>query len=161
MAEDLPRAKDGFTTAPSLLAQAKEFVEPLTRRSVYRRSRLAILNDGTTMPVLELLAREKFMKWEEDQFPFWVDGDYHHEVPENVGLATRSSNGETRQRSSLGVPAGTKEYMKRWRERNKERVQASQRQYAAKRREVLSRVQSVAHTDPVLEKLLKAVNGKD
>jgi hypothetical protein len=149
-------------TEQFVLDEAREFLEPLTRRSIYRRSRLAVLRaDGSTMPVIELLAVAKFKHWEEEQFPFWIDGDYRNETLANVGLATRAAGGVSRPTSSLGVPAGTKEYMRLWRERNRSRVRETQQRYAAKQKAVLSRVREAAIADPVLEKLLRAVKGTD
>ena len=145
-------------TEPFVLELAREFLEPLSRRSTFRSSRLAVLHDGSTTPVLELLARRKFPSgWSEEQFPFWLDGDRTNETLENVGLATRASTGRSgRQRSALGVPSGTKEYMRRWREANRERVHASQNRYTEKRRNVLAAVEAAAENDPLFSKLVSA-----
>jgi hypothetical protein len=143
-------------TEPFVLDLVKEFLEPLTRRSAFKMSRLAVLVDGSTIPVLDLLAKKKFGTWEEDQFPFWVDGDRTNETLSNVGLATKASSGAGRTRSALGVPAGTKEYMKLWRERNKEKVKAAQTKYTEKRRAVLESVVTASERDPILERLLAA-----
>lgn len=134
-----------------------EYLEPLTQRSDFRRSRLAVLRDGTTIPVLDLLARAKFKSWEEEQFPFWLDGNYLNESSSNVGLATKSSNGGAQRRSAYGVPAGTKEYMKRWREANRDKQRAAQARYAEKQKRVLEIAQEHAEEDPVLSRLLRAV----
>lgn len=142
---------------------AKGFVDPLTKRSAFKMTRLAVLTDGTTKPVLDILAERRFTTWDEDQFPFWIDGDMTNETLVNVGLATRSSNGTRRVRSSFGVPAGTKEYMKKWRAANKDRVKASQKKYSDKQRDALAAAVEVAEQteDPLLAKLLTAVKGKE
>src|SRR5262245_59352658 len=67
------------------------FVEPIGRKGRYVTSRLAILADGSPMPVLELLAQQKFAEREPEQFAFWIDGDYRNEVLSNVNLATRQT----------------------------------------------------------------------
>lgn len=119
-------------TEDFVLAAAKDIIEPIGRKSAYTTSRLAILKDGTTKPVLLILAEAKFKDWSEDQFPFWVDGDYTNETSKNVGLATRSAKASNGPRNPFGVPAGTKEYMRLWRSKNKDKVRASQRRYLDK-----------------------------
>jgi hypothetical protein len=145
-------------TEPFLLEQAREFLEPLTARSDFKKSRIAVMHDGTTAPVLDVLARRKYATgWEEDQFPFWVDGNYRNEMLANVGLATKASNGDARRRSAFGVPAGTKEYMKRWRAANRDKMKAAQQRYADKQKRVLEVAAEHASEDPVLARLLRAV----
>lgn len=142
---------------------AKGFIEPLSKRSAFKMTRLAVLEDGSTVPVLELLARRRFPQgWAEEQFPFWIDGDRTNETLGNVGLATRASSGSKRTRSAFGVPAGTKEYMKLWRASNRDRVRASQHRYMMKQKESLAAAVEVAAQidDPLLSKLLTAVKGK-
>lgn len=144
-------------TEPFLLELARDFVEPLTERNAFRASRLAVLHDGTTKPVLDILAAKRYPEgWDEDQFPFWVDGNRRNEMLENVGLATRSSTGNAARRSSYGVPAGTKEYMRLWRAKNREKLRASQKRYADRQRNVLDAAIAAAEDDPILAKLLRA-----
>jgi len=137
-------------------------LEPVGRRSPFTMSRIAILADGTMKPVLTLLAERKFGTWDTaSRFPFWIDGDRTNETLENVDLATRPASrasGRRRLRNSFGVPSGTKEYMTKWREKNRDRVQASQRRYADRRRKVLDAVTSdVSDLPEVFEHLVEAV----
>jgi hypothetical protein len=147
-------------TDPTVLATAKSFTEPIGKKSPYKTSRLMVLEDGTTMPVLTFLAKAKFTSWDEDQFPFWIDGNYKNEIPENVGLAT-SLGGRSkklrRPRSAYGVPAGTKEYMRAWRAAHKDSVKASQKKYTDKQRLVLERFAAGPTGTSVLAKLEAAI----
>jgi hypothetical protein len=71
---------------------ASAFLEPLgaqDRRTPYTTTRIAILKDGSTMPVLTMLARCKFGGIPKHVFPFWADGDHTNETLENVELAPR------------------------------------------------------------------------
>ena len=71
----------------------KEYLPPLSLRSNFTSSRLAILKDHTTKPVLTLLAEKKFGEWNrDDAFPFWIDGDPTNETLSNVALAQRAKS---------------------------------------------------------------------
>jgi hypothetical protein len=162
-----------YRTEDFIVELATEFLEPVGRRSPYTASRLAVLQDGSTMPVLQLLAERKFGKWEEEYFPFWVDGNRRNETLGNVDLATRASRvakRARRARNSFGVPAGTKEYMKKWRAANKDKVRTAQSQYATRRRSALHSASDALEAvgDPLVEpevpsalsKLEAAVSGQ-
>jgi hypothetical protein len=143
-----------YTTDSSVVEVAVGgFVEPVGRRSSYTASRLAILADGTTKPVLLILAEALYTSWDEDKFPFWVNGSRFLESASNVGLATRatgtSATRRRRTRSTFGVPSGTKEYMKLWRAAHKENVRTSQRKYVARLTNLVQAVQ--ASSRPSLE----------
>jgi hypothetical protein len=143
-------------TEQFLLDAAREFLEPVGKRSAYTASRLAVMPDGSTEPVLLLLAKQKFGTWAENQFPFWIDGDLRNEVLSNVDLATRPARKESVRpiKNRFGAPAGSREYMQRWREANRESVRASQRRYAARRKVVLQKItEAVVDGDPLLGKL--------
>lgn len=132
-------------TEEFVLALAKGFIEPVGRRNAFTMSRLAVREDGTTTPVLLLLADRKFgpEKLPEDKFPFWTDGNYRNELLSNVELATRPSAPSTLQRkSSYGVPSGTPEYMKAWQKANPEKVREARKRFMARRRAVLQGVQA-------------------
>jgi hypothetical protein len=152
-------------TEEFVVALAKRgFAEPVAKRSAYTTSRLAVLEDGTTKPVLLLLAAKRFGEWDgETHFPFWLDGDYLNETCENVGLATRPHRAPQKRlpRSAYGAPAGSREYMRAYRERNRQRIRETQRVYNAKRREVLQKVRdAVVESDPLLAKLERLASRK-
>jgi hypothetical protein len=164
---------DSFVTEPFVEELAKGgFLPPIGHRSPYTTSRLAVLADGTTAPVLQILALRKYEKWPEDRFPFWIDGAYENETLANVALATRASRRGTprlRRRSAFGAPAGSKEYMRAWRAENRERVRANSKRFAEKRNAILKQLAAVDETapstveadriedDPIIEKLRRAV----
>ena len=139
--EPIPDGKiEPISTEPWLIETAVRFLQPIGLKARHMRSRLAVLPDGTTSPVLLLLAKAKFLTGAIDAefVPVWEDGDPRNETFDNVvllprGEATgviRGKRGSRRiklpTRSKLGVPAGTKEYMAAWRAANADRV----RQYA-------------------------------
>jgi len=143
-----------FHTSGYIIDLAKGgFLMPLTRgRSRFTKSRLMVLAEGKSMPVLLVLAEAKFRKWDEQvEYPFWVDGDWTNETLANVSLAKKSASGTGRPRtSSLGVPSGTVAYMKAWRLKNPDRVRAAQKRYLAKRRELLASLKDVRSALPVI-----------
>jgi hypothetical protein len=134
------------------------FVEISGKKHPSRASRLAILADGTTAPVLLLLGRKRYVKITREQVLYWIDGDPSNETLANVGLATRSATGR-RPRSSYGAPSGTREYMKAWREKNGERVRAAQKRWRASRETSVSKpvVAPFEGDDPVLDQLRRLV----
>ena len=170
-----------FTTEGYVLEQAeKGFIEPLTSsRSVWAKSRLAVLADGSTVPVLLLLARKKFPAWDpEVQTPFWKNGDWQTETFDNVDLMTKSVPKKREgRRNEFGVPAGSPEYMKLWRLKNPDKMKAAQKRYLAKRKELLAslrgirdspRLRELATEDPadvsftdLIEKLTSVINEID
>jgi len=85
-----------FRTAEEVTAQAASFLLPLGNVwFAYTSSRVAVLKDGSTKPVLTLLAELRFPDWAASpallrrQAPFWKDGDLTNETLENVDLADR------------------------------------------------------------------------
>src|SRR6266576_3101139 len=105
-----------FITDPSVWAVIgnRELVEPLSYRKQWTASRLVVLGDGTTTPLLALLAEAKYGPWDGKRYmAVWKDKNCTNESIDNVALVEISSIGSGRGRiSSLGVPSGTKEYWK-------------------------------------------------
>ncbi len=108
---------DEYTTEQYVVEHCVGFMEPVAPRTPFTVSRLAILPDRTTCPVLLMLARKKFGEIPKDQFPFWLDGDYTNETFGNVALAPK----ERILHRKLGIPGGP-DYRKRWRAANRNRV---------------------------------------
>ena len=102
--------------------------------SKYYRSRLIVNEDGTTTPVLVYLAQRRYGGYNiKTHRPFWIDGDFTHEEEENVGLVEVGVDASPRpRRSSYGVPSGTLEYQRKYREANRERLRGYARKYAAR-----------------------------
>jgi hypothetical protein len=81
---------------------------PQVGKSRRSPSRLAILADRTTMPVLQILAEARFGKnyRREYQFPRWKDGDLTNEMLSNVELIERDSPG-AKIIKKVDPPSGT------------------------------------------------------
>jgi hypothetical protein len=134
-----------FTTEPFLLEY--ELLPPVGRRKPWTQSRLAKVEDGTTVPVLRLLALEKFGPWREaERTPYWKDRDWRNETLDNVEMLDVVESTGIRKVSAFGVPAGSKPYLKAWREANPEKVKAAQKRYREKRAALLREVRRP--TDP-------------
>ena len=125
------------------LLHERRILEPINKRKKYTTSRLVVQPDGTTVPVLRLIALEKFGQWTEAEYePIWKDGDWTNESWDNVVLMERVS--ETRdKRSSYGVPAGTPEYYRRYRKANKDKIAAAQKRYNARKRDALRAMKEI------------------
>ena len=123
------------------LALGRPIIAPPPKRHSWKNSRLVVNADGTTTQVLYLLAEAKFGTWDTvTQYPYYLNKRWDKETLSNVGLATRA---ETGRGNSLGVPSGTKEYSKRWREANPERFKSYQKKYRATRLKKLKELRDV------------------
>jgi hypothetical protein len=144
----MPRQQDERV---KVLLEFKKVLDPMNKRKKYTTSRLVVQPDGTTVPVLRLIALEKFGPWEEAAYvPIWKDGDWENETWPNVILLERLS--ETRdRRSTYGVPAGTPEYYRRYRKANKAKIAAAQKKYNERKRDALRAARAtLAQQDDVL-----------
>jgi hypothetical protein len=136
----MPRLQDEQTRA---LLEGKRILDPLNKRKKYTTSRLVVQPDGTTVPVLRLIALEKFGPWKEVEYePIWTDGDWTNETWTNVSLLERLAEVRDR-RSTYGVPAGTPEYYRRYRKANRDKVAAAQKRYNARKRDALRAAKAV------------------
>jgi hypothetical protein len=87
---------------------------------------------GEFTTVLIMLATELYPGYNDrDHVPYWKDGNWKNETWENVAVARRRSDAVHRS-SSYGVPSGTDEYRKIYRERNKARIAESNRKASRK-----------------------------
>src|SRR5258705_3230516 len=102
-----------FTTDPALTGLTI-VAPPSDKRQTWMLSRLVILPDGSTMPVLLYLARLKFETWNGDTHkPYWVDADWTNEMLDNVELIEfkmQSPRTGLLRRSRYGIPSGTTAY---------------------------------------------------
>lgn len=92
--------------------------------------------------VLQILAEHKFPKpWEEGKEPYWLDKDWTNEKLENVGMMTRAgvstAAGPTHRVSALGLPTGSKEYQKAYRDANRDKFRTASKKYQQKCRAAL------------------------
>lgn len=115
-----------FITDPRVWATIGErkLVEPLSYRKQWTASRLVLMDDGTTTPLLTLLAEAKFGPWDpKTHIAVWTDKNCTNESPDNVSLVELSSIGSGRGRmSKFGIPSGTKEYFRRYAQENREKL---------------------------------------
>jgi hypothetical protein len=108
----------------------RKLAPPLNKRNVWSRSRMVITDEGP-ISLLYLIAREKFTRWLDTQVPIWTDRDYTNESFDNVSLVTEPSR-RPRKSSEYGVKAGTLEYHRIYREKNKEKIRTYYREKYAR-----------------------------
>lgn len=86
-------------------------------------SRLVEVEQGKTMPLLEMIAQAKFVEWDPSEYmAFWKDKNSENETWDNVELTHKW--GATRRestRTQYGAPAGTPAYYREYRKQNKEK----------------------------------------
>lgn len=142
-----------------VLAQFVRIVDPPNRRRKWTTSRVGVLADGTPESILQVLGRERYGSLDlREYMVYWIDGCWENETWENVGITVKAKG--TRQvRNGIGVPSGTPEYWKRYREINKARVKAFQ---AKSREKMRIRIELVrAEQEQVMREALAHQLGVD
>lgn len=140
------------------------------------RSRLVVLTDGTTMPVLRVLAREAGLVWDDaKERPEWRDPNARPlEIRENVHIVALRTEPFIR-RSAYGVKSGTAAYRKAWRGAHPESVRRYAKASYERRKELIAKGRQLAEIerglegkdlvedlkDPVLSKLESLIDGTD
>jgi len=114
-----------FDTHPEVLAlvAGAEIVLPPSTRNQWTRSRIVLLPEGP-VPLLSLIAMNKFGKWDAaEQFPYWKDKNWTNESPDNAAMTETDRMFNRRVKvSQFGIPAGTAEYARLYREKHRERI---------------------------------------
>lgn len=112
---------------------------PPRLRRTWSNSRLVGLEDGSTMPLLHIIAEAKFGPWDPSKYyPVWADQNWCHEDLENVVLVEKAAPREHRPKSQYGVPAGSREYYKRYRAAHPEKVSEWSKKAYVKRKEAIA-----------------------
>jgi len=144
------------------LVAGREVLDAPSYKKLWTASRLIRLDDGSTLPLLWIIAEAKFGPFDpKTHMPFWKDKLCTNESFENVELLEISSEHRTRQ-NPYGVPAGTREYMKRYRAANKEKVKGYHKKYYDKMREAYQAQRTVVEgpktsTALLMERLLEII----
>jgi hypothetical protein len=121
----MAKAKPQPVTDPAVweIVGDKKIIDPPRIRKTWSNSRLVIQEDGSTVPLLHVLAERVFGPWDPStHYPVWADMDWCNESPENVKLIARTLSTRHRPKNETGFPAGSAEYFREYRKRNPERV---------------------------------------
>jgi hypothetical protein len=132
--EDTMPYERTFVTSDEVLQilSGREIIAAPSYQKQWTASRLVKMNDGTTIPLLWVLAEHKFGAFDpRTHMPYWADKRCTNESLENVEMIAISPDPRPRQ-NPYGVPAGTVEYMRRYNTANKERLRAQRREYYQK-----------------------------
>jgi hypothetical protein len=109
------------------LIGGRQLLEPRAYRSKWHTSQLVVMEDGSTLPLLWLIASDKFGPWDPDTLtPYWINGDYTNANHDNVELSNKPAERRSRN-TSYGAPAGTKEYYRAYNMKNRDKQNAYQR----------------------------------
>lgn len=114
-----------FDTHPEVVAlvAGAEVVLPPSTRSPWTRSRIVLLPEGP-VPLLAMIAMKKFGQWNAvEQFPYWKDKNWTNESLDNVEMTDTDQmlNRQTKV-SQFGIPSGTAEYARKYRDKHRERL---------------------------------------
>ena len=127
---NMPKTSDRTVISDPIvlsLAKGRKIIDPPMKRRTWENSRLFVNEDNTTTPVLVELAHYKFGPWDpKEHYPVWKDKDFCNESPDNIALIERQSYGP-RKSNPYGVPAGTREYWKKYRAANQDRMREIRR----------------------------------
>jgi len=93
----------------------------------WTNSRLVLCPDGSTIPVLYIIAEHKYGAWDPNEYyPAWKEKGWTNESLDNVHLVKKAVPRNKRPANKSGFPAGTPEYYKWNRQQHPER----QREYS-------------------------------
>ena len=99
----------------------RKVLDPPTTRLSWTNSRLVVCDDGSTMPVLQIIA-EAHEPWDPSEFyPVWADKDWTNESFDNTKLIRKAAHRTKRSNNKSGFPAGTPEYFQWYRAQHKDR----------------------------------------
>lgn len=143
-----------------------ELFDPPSWRKQWTASRIVRTREGFTLPLLWFLAERKFGAWDPKEWiMYWKDKDAQNESLENVERTKAKTERQTRV-NPFGAPSGSPEYMKAYREQNRDKVRAYHRKRYAKSRELWRRdkeSKSTIDTSPIedemAERLRKILEG--
>jgi hypothetical protein len=114
----------------------RPLIDPPRLRRTWSNSRLVIQEDGSTIPLLHILAEHKFGPWDaSSQRPFWKDMDWTNECLDNVALTGVFGSRPQRPKNTSGFPSGSPEYYKWYRTQNKDKVRQWAKNSYSKRKE--------------------------
>jgi len=136
--------------AAEVLAKFRDVFDPVSKRRDWYNSRLVLLDDGTTRPVLHVLAEERFGPLGSRWKPYWVDKDWTNETMDNVAVSDMQVE-ETKRVTKYGVPAGTPEYYRKYRAENGEERRRYYRERYKKRAALLKDLQERLRREAAME----------
>lgn len=147
----------------------RRLIEPPTRRRSRWGGHLVIVSDGSTVPLLTLLAVHKFGPFDETMKPYWKDANPFNMRMDNVELMVMKApkkKAYTPQHivnAEEKVIAGTPEYWRRYRLKNREKFNKYQRERARKAREALREKESGKGktSELLLEEIILAATKKE
>jgi hypothetical protein len=122
------------------LTGGNKIIYPANQRLTWTNSRLVVFPDGSTMPVLWLLAKEKHIGWDTDEwYPTWKDKElsWTWESLDNVQLLQKVRPRTKRSSNTTGFRAGSREYFQAYHAKpeNKEKARQRAREYYIRQRE--------------------------
>jgi hypothetical protein len=114
----------------------RKLLDPPTTRLTWTNSRLVLLDNGVTMPLLHIIAEHNFGPWDPYEFyPVWCDRDWTNESLDNVRLIRKPNPRSKRQVNKSGFPAGTPGYFKWYRQQHPDKVKQWARDAYERKRE--------------------------
>jgi hypothetical protein len=135
-------------TEALVLSQFLEIMLPLTRTKRWTTSRIGLLPDRSLRPILDTLALEKYGHYDRDTWQaYYRDKNWANEVYANVDLMLKRGSIYTKHSMFPGVPSGTPEYWRRYRELNRETVNKYHKAAAARHRSKMKRIEEQTEAD--------------
>lgn len=105
------------------VVNGRKLFAPITKRRPWTTSRLVDVGEGRTQPLLELIAQAKFVEYDPKEYmAYWKDRNWKNETWDNVEICSKTAARPSAGRSAYGFPAGTPEYYKAYRAKNKDRL---------------------------------------
>jgi len=114
----------------------RKILDPPSPRISWTNSRLVVLDNGSTIPLLHVIAEAAHGFWDPNEvYPVWDDKNWTNESFTNTKLIRKAVGRTKRSNNTTGFPAGTPDYYRAYRAKHKDRNKAYNAAARAKRRE--------------------------
>jgi hypothetical protein len=119
----------------------RKVLDPLSPRISWVNSRLVVLDNGSTIPLLHVIAEAAHGFWDpNEQYPVWADKHWTNESFDNTKLISKPTPRGKRPANKSGFPAGSPEYHKWHRAQTKDKQKEYSKAAYARRREAAKQV---------------------
>jgi hypothetical protein len=144
----------------ALWVDGRTLMNPPSLRKRYTSSHLVIEPDGSTVPLLWIIAEKLFGAWDQalDGYPYWKDMNCYNASETNVGFSKKRIDPIKRKPSQYG-PSGTPEYFRAYYEATREKRKKYQRERYHEGRAAVKRLQDGLQSEHISTEKAEGLQG--